>query len=259
MISQSLPKELLDFLRVLEFWDHILIGLAKTMWLYVWALLFGFFLGLLLALLRQYGGRILSRIATGYVEIVRGTPLLVQLLFIYFLPFSINSFLEAQGLPFIPIGRWSFYVTSELFGRTMTMVFLDHITLMGILTLGLNSAAYQAEYFRGAVMSIGTEQLEAAQSIGMSRRSGILHIVLPQALRRVIPAWSNEAAYLPKYTVVVFYIGLTEIFAQAHYIISETFLTLSVYIVVALIFLVIISLISKSLDILYKRTAIPGL
>lgn len=259
MIFQVLPKEIVDFLRVLEFWDHILIGLAKTMWLYAWALLLGFFLGLLLSTLRQYGGRILSRIATGYVEIVRGTPLLVQLFFIYFLPFSINSFLEARGLPFIPIGRWSFYITSNLFGRTMTMVFLDHITLIGILTLTLNSAAYQAEYLRGAIMSIGSGQLEAAQSLGMSRRSGILHIVLPQALRRVIPAWSNEAAYLPKYTVIVFYIGLTEIFAQAHYIISETFLTLAVYILVALIFLVIISLISKALDILYKRTAIPGL
>ncbi len=259
MIFQVLPKEIVDFLRVLEFWDHILIGLAKTMWLYAWALLLGFFLGLLLSTLRQYGGRILSRIATGYVEIVRGTPLLVQLFFIYFLPFSINSFLEARGLPFIPIGRWSFYSTSNLFGRTITMVFLDHITLIGILTLTLNSAAYQAEYLRGAIMSIGSGQLEAAQSLGMSRRSGILHVILPQALRRVIPAWSNEAAYLPKYTVIVFYIGLTEIFAQAHYIISETFLTLAVYILVALIFLVIISLISKALDILYKRTAIPGL
>ena len=259
MILQQLPQELVDFLRVLEFWDNILIGLARTMWLYVWALLIGFFLGLLLALLRQYGGRILSRIATGYIEIVRGTPLLVQLFFIYFLPFSINTFLQAQGLPYIPIGRWSLYVTSNLFGRTVTMVFLDHITLIGILTLGLNSAAYQAEYFRGAVISIGSGQLEAAQSLGMSRRSGVLHIVLPQALRRVIPAWSNEAAYLPKYTVLVIYIGLSELFAQAHYIISETFLTLSVYILVALIFLVIITIISKALDILYKRTAIPGL
>ena len=259
MIIQSLPKELDELLRVLAFWDHILVGLGKTMWLYAWALLIGFFLGLLLALSRQYGGRIISRIATGYIEIVRGTPLLVQLFLLYFLPFSINSFLEAQGLPFIPIGRWSFYISTTMFGRTMTMVLLDHITLIAILTLGLNSAAYQAEYLRGAVMSVSTGQLEAAQSLGMSRRGGILHVVLPQALRRVIPAWSNEAAYLPKYTVLVFYIGVTEIFAQAHYIISETFLTLTVYIVVAVIFLILISLISKVLDLIYKRMAIPGL
>ena len=88
MIFQTLPKELDELFRVLEFWDHILVGLGKTMWLYVWALLIGFFLGLLLALSRQYGGRIISRIATGYVEIFRGTPLLAQLFLFYFLLLS---------------------------------------------------------------------------------------------------------------------------------------------------------------------------
>ncbi|MHA2408406.1 MAG: ABC transporter permease subunit, partial [Candidatus Ranarchaeia archaeon] len=149
MIFQAIPEELDELFRVLAFWDHLLLGLGKTMWLYAWALVIGFFLGLLLSILRQYGGRIISRIATGYVEIVRGTPLLAQLFFLYFLPFSLNSFLEAQGLPFIPIGRWSFYVRGNLFGRSMTMVLLDHQTLIGILVLGLNSAAYQAEYLRG--------------------------------------------------------------------------------------------------------------
>jgi len=259
VILQELPELVDDILRVLGFWDQLLIGLAKTMWLYMWALLIGFFLGLLLAILRQYGGRVLSRISTGYIELMRGTPLLAQLFLFYFLPYSINSLLRAEGLPYIPIGGWAFYTTTEIFGRSLTFVFIDHITLIGILTLGLNSAAYQAEYFRGSIMSVGTGQLEAAQSLGMSRRKGIFHVILPQALRRVIPAWSNEAAYLPKYTVVVFYIGVTELFAKAHHIISETFLTLAAYIVVAVIFLVIITLISKGLDIVHKRTAIPGL
>jgi len=259
VIFQELPEQLQDFLRVLEYWDHILVGLTKTLWLYVWALLIGFFLGLLFSILRQYGGRILSRIATGYIELMRGTPLLVQLFLFYFLPFSLNALLEAQGLPFIPIGRWRFYVSTTIFNRTLTVVLLDHATLIGILTLGLNSAAYQAEYFRGAITSIGTGQLEAAQSLGMSRRAGIFHVVLPQALRRVIPAWSNEAAYLPKYTLVVFYIGVSELFAKAHYIISEIFLTLATYTIIALIFLVLITIISKLLDFIYKRTAIPGL
>lgn len=259
MIFQELPEQLQDFLRVLEYWDHILVGLTKTLWLYVWALLIGFFLGLLFSILRQYGGRILSRIATGYIELMRGTPLLVQLFLFYFLPFSLNALLEAQGLPFIPIGRWRFYVSTTIFNRTLTVVLLDHATLIGILTLGLNSAAYQAEYFRGAITSVGTGQLEAAQSLGMSRRAGIFHVVLPQALRRVIPAWSNEAAYLPKYTLVVVYIGVSELFAKSHYIISEIFLTLATYTIIALIFLVLITIISKLLDFIYKRTAIPGL
>ena len=259
MIFQALPEQIEDFLRVLEFWDHILVGLTKTMWLYMWALIIGFFLGLLLAGLRQYGGKIFSRIATGYIELMRGTPLLIQLFLFYFLPYSIIAILEAEGLPYIPIARWRFYVSTQIFDRDITIVLLDHPTLIGILTLGLNSAAYQAEYFRGAITSIGTGQLEAAQSLGMSRRAGIFHVILPQALRRVIPAWSNEAAYLPKYTVVVFYIGVTELFAKAHHIISEVFLTLATYTLIALIFLVIITIISKLLDSVHKRTAIPGL
>ncbi len=219
----------------------------------------GFFLGLLLSIIRQYGGWVISRIATGYIELVRGTPLLAQLFLIYFLPFSINAILEAQGLPFIPIGRWSFHISSEILGRRITIVLLDQQTLVGIITLGLNSAAYQAEYFRGAMSSVGTRQLLAAQSLGMSRLAGIRHIVLPQALRRVIPAWSNEASYLPKYTVVVFYIGVVELFAQAHYIVTQLFLTLITYSLIALIFLSLITIISKALDSIHKRTSIPGL
>jgi polar amino acid transport system permease protein len=133
---------------------------------------------------------------------------------------------------------------------------------VGIITLSLNSAAYQAEYFRGAILSVGTGQLLAAQSMGMSRLSGIYHVVLPQALRRVIPAWSNEAAYLPKYTVVVYFIGVKELFREAYYIMTHPYTTtdpLAVFIVIAIIFLVMISLISKGLDVLHKRTGIPGL
>jgi len=108
-------------------------------------------------------------------------------------------------------------------------------------------------------MSVGTGQLMAAQSLGMSRLAGIRHIVSPQALRRVIPAWSNEAAYLPKYTIVVYFIGVEELFAQAHYIVAFSFLPLATYILIAFIFLVTISIISKGLDLVHKRTMIPGL
>ncbi|NVM36966.1 MAG: amino acid ABC transporter permease [Candidatus Lokiarchaeota archaeon] len=259
MIYQALPQPIEEFLNVLEYWDQLLAGFLITMWLYVLALIMGFFLGLLLATLRQYGGKILSRVATGYIEIIRGTPLLAQLLLIYFLPYSINTFLEARNLPYIPIGGWSFQVSFAILDKDITIILLNQRTFASILTLGLNSAAYQAEYLRGAMSSVGTGQLLAAQSLGMSKVAGIRHIVLPQALRRVIPAWSNEAAYLPKYTVVVYLIGVAELFAKAHYIVTQLFLTLTTYIVVALIFLVTITLISKGLDILHKRTAIPGL
>jgi polar amino acid transport system permease protein len=208
--------------------------------------LIGFILGLFLALLRQYGGRILSRVAAGYIEFIRGTPLIAQLFFIFY------------GLN-IPIGQWSILTEFRIINKDITFIFLSHRVLFGIIALSLNSAAYQAEYLRGSMMSVGSEQLLAAQSLGMSRIEGIRHIVLPQALRRVIPSWSNEAAYLPKYTVVVSLVGATELFAQAKSIVSVTAISLLTYVIVAIIFLVTIAIISKGLDFLHKRTGIPGL
>ncbi len=249
MILQGRSNPIGELLIVLEYWDHIFSGYLLTMWLYGWALLMGFFLGLIFANLRQYGGWFLSRIATGYIEFIRGTPLLAQLFFIYFLPSTLN----------IPVGDWKIETSFTFLNKDITIILLNYRTLAGLLALGLNSAAYQAEYFRGAIMSVGTEQLMAAQSLGMSRIAGIRHIVLPQALRRVIPAWSNEAAYLPKYTVVVYFIGVKDLFSQAHLTVAFTFISLTTYVLIAIIFLVTITIISKVLDIIHKRTMIPGL
>ena len=246
MIFQTSSNPIEDFLTILNSWDQIFSGFVMTMWLYAWALLIGFVIGLMLAILRQYGGRIISPIATGYIEIVRGTPMLVQLWFIYSLLLN-------------PLGRGIWYNSFVFFGRDITLVFLNARIIICILTLSLNSSAYQAEYIRGAILSVSTGQLTAAQSLGMSKIAGIRHIVLPQALRRVIPSWSNEAAYLPKYTVIVSIIGVADIFNQAKNIGFQTLLYLPIYTFVAIIFLITITLISKALDILHKRTAIPGL
>lgn len=246
MIFQEQTNPIEEIFTVLGYWDRIFSGFLATLWLYGWALMIGFFLGLLLALLRQYGGRILSRVSSGYIEFIRGTPLIAQLFFIFY------------GLN-IPIGNWYFLTRFRVINRDVTFIFLSHRVLFGIITLSLNSAAYQAEYLRGSMMSVGTGQLMAAQSLGMSRLAGIRHIVLPQALRRVIPAWSNEAAYLPKYTVVVSLIGATELFAQAKTIVAVTAISLTTYIIIAIIFLITIAFVSKGLDILHKRTGIPGL
>jgi polar amino acid transport system permease protein len=244
MILQYNPIQ--EILRVLGYWDRLLAGFLTTMWLYGWALMIGFFLGLFLALLRQYGGAVFSRVATGYVEFIRGTPLIAQLFFLFY------------GLN-IPVGNWAIIGRFTLFDKEINFVFLSHRILFGIISLSLNSAAYQAEYLRGSLISVSSGQLMAARSLGMSRMAGIRHIVLPQALRRVIPSWSNEAAYLPKYTVVISLIGATELFGQAGTIVSATAISLITYIIVAIIFLVTIAIISKGLDYIHKRTGIPGL
>ena len=238
-----------DFSFLTDYGDHIIAGFSMTMYLYITALVIGFGLGLGLALARQYGGGIVSRVATGYIELIRSTPLLVQLFLLFMVPFAISNSFEAAGFGII-YSDW----TIQLGGATI----LNHTILMCILALGLNSAAYQAEYFRGAIGSIGTGQIMASQAIGMSRQDGIRHVILPQSLRRVIPAWSNEAAYLPQYTVVAYYLGVEELFAKAHLIVDRTLQALLVYIVIALIFLTFIMIFSKGLDVLYKRTKIPG-
>lgn len=235
-----------DYCIVARYWDRLVSGFLTTMWLYGWALMFGFFLGLFLSLLRQYGGSIFSRVATGYIEIIRGTPLIAQLFFLYY------------GLN-LPLGNLKIVTQFTIFGGEITFVFINSRILFGIITLSLNSAAYQAEYLRGAMMSVSTGKLMAAQSLGMSKLAGIHHIILPQALRRVIPAWSNEAAYLPKYTVVVSLIGAAELFGQARTIVSQQYISIFTYIIVAIIFLVTIAIITRGLDILHKQTGIPGL
>ena len=249
MIIQASPSPLENLLIVLGYWDKFLSGFIVTLWLYGWAILIGFFLGLFLAIIRQYGGWFFSRLSTAYIEFMRGTPLLMQIFLIYYVPLALS----------FPVGRWSYQVNFILAGRSITIVLLNQQILAGIITLGLNSSAYQAEYFRGSFMSIGSGQMMAAQSLGMSRISGIRNIILPQALRRVIPAWSNEAAYLPKYTVIVYFIGVAEVFFQVHSIVSDAAISLTTYIVVAIMFLILISLISKLLEFVHHKTSIPGL
>jgi polar amino acid transport system permease protein len=122
-----------------------------------------------------------------------------------------------------------------------------------IVALGINSGAYQAEYFRGALESIGHGQMEAAVSLGMSRRQALVRIILPQALRLALPSWSNEAAYLPKYSSVAFLVTVPELMARAKVVIAENLRPLEVYLVVGAIYVVAIASLSKILDMVYER------
>ena len=237
MIFQANPIE--QLVAVLGYWDRLFSGFLLTMWMYIWALILGWWF------IPPF-----DKISTVYIEIFRGTPLIAQLFFFFYLPNALNI------SPDIVVLNTSF----NLFNREINLKLLDYPIFIGILALSLNSGAYQAEYLRGSLISVGTGQLEAAKSIGMSRLLSIRHIVLPQALRRVIPSWSNEAAYLPKYTVLVYFIGgVEELFSQADFIQHRTFFPLTTYIIVAIMFIIIITLISKLLDVIHKRTGIPGL
>ena len=202
-------------------------GTAITLEVTLISLAIGFCIGMPMALARVYGGRALQPFCTAYLTLFRGTPLLVQLFVVYY------------GLPEIGIS----------FSR-MGAAFL---------TLGCNSAAYQCEYFRGAILSVSKGQMKAARGIGMSRLDGIRYIVMPQALRLVIPAWSNEFIAMIKYTAVIFLIAVPDLMGRAKILSSQNFAPIQTYILVALIYLVLVGIMSIILHFVQKKLAVPGL
>ncbi|NLC62903.1 MAG: amino acid ABC transporter permease, partial [Thermoanaerobacterales bacterium] len=201
-------------------------GLVVSLKLSAGALSLGLLIGLPMSLARTYGKGFIKWLATAYIEIVRGTPMIVQLFIVYF------------GLPDIGI-------------------LIDRFPA-ALIALGINSSAYQAEYFRGAILSINTGQMMAAEALGMTRRQAIANIILPQALRLVLPPWSNELIYMVKYTSVAFLIAVPELMARGKMIISWSFKPLEVLFWVGVIYVIVLSVIAKIVDIIELRLSIPG-
>jgi len=226
-----------------------------SMGLYIFALFFGLGLGIILAIGRHYGGPVTSRISTAYIEFMRGTPLLAQILAVVFIPKVLNAWLVAQGMAPLDIS-WRI-LWPDIAGVPRTI--LTTQIVLCALTLGLNSGAYQAEFFRGSMSSISAGQTLAAQSIGMTKRQEIRYIALPQSLRRAIPAWSNEAVYLPKYTTVAYMVGVPELFSMAKLVVSRTFEALAVYALIAVVFLILITFITWLVNWFYEKVKIPGM
>ncbi len=240
---------------IIEYFPDLFSGFIMTMSLYFFALFFGLGLGIILAIGRHYGGPVISRISTAYIEFLRGTPLLAQILAIWAIPFALNAWLVSQGLtPFDTSWRITF---PDIVGVPRTI--LNTEILLCAITLGLNSGAYQAEFFRGAMASLSVGQTLAAKSIGMTQRQEIRHVALPQSLRRAIPAWSNEAVYLPKYTTVAYFIGVPEFFGMMKLVVARTFEALAVYAIGAMVFLILITAITFLINKIHERTKIPGL
>ena len=191
------------------------------------SIVFGLLLGVTLALGKVYGNKIISGICIGYIEIIRGTPLLVQLFILYF------------GLPSV--------------GVSLSPI---NAALLG---LSLNSGAYQAEYLRGSIQSIESGQMVAARSLGMNKIQSIKNIILPQALRISIPAWSNELIYLLKYTSIAYIIQVEELTAEGKFIAATTFRYLEIFAMIAIIYLLLTIVFTEIIDKVDKKFSIPGI
>jgi polar amino acid transport system permease protein len=162
-----------------------------------------------------------------YVWFFRGVPLLVLLFLFYF------GLCTALGLNFSAF-------------------------TVAIVVLGLISAAYQSQIFRGAILSLPEGQLRAARALGMSDFQAISAIVLPQALRLSIPGWSNEYSIILKDSAVTYALGVAEIMARAHFVATRTYQQLPLYLTAGIIFLVLTWIGTRALRELEERVRIPG-
>ena len=219
---------MLDLGFLAEWWPFILQGFIVTLEMTAIGLGGGFVLGSLLALGDVYGGKLTRIIVNTYVEFFRGSPLIIQLLLFYY------------GIPALIGYHWDAFTA-------------------GAITLVLNSSAYQKGYLKGAIEAVPKDQIIAAKSLGLTTRQTLFHIVLPQAYRIVIPAWTNEFVSLGKSTSALLIIGVRELTSVAKTISALTFRPLEVYTITALIYFTWIYLSLKATEIIYNKIRIPGL
>lgn len=204
---QTIREKYLDFGLVIQEWDVIAQAVFVTLVLALLAEALGIVLGLALSLLKISRSRFLSFPAQIYIDLFRGTPLLMQIIFIYF--------------------------ATPLIGLRFESLFYA-----GLTALTLNGAAYVAEIFRSGIQSIDKGQMEAGRASGLSYPQTMRYIIVPQAFRRVIPPLTNEFVMLIKDTSIVSVIGLTELLRAARELQSAT-ANATPLVVAALIYLAI--------------------
>jgi polar amino acid transport system permease protein len=206
---------------------QLLDGLGVTLGLTAFGIILGTSTGILLATGRSYGPRPLAYLILIYEKVFRGIPLLVLFFLIFF------------GLPQIGISFDAF--TSAVIG------------------LGLRSAAYQAQIYRGSINSIPIGQINAAYSLGMSKLKAIRYVILPQMLRLSIPGWSNEFTILLKDTSLAFGIGVIELMRQGRYIqVRDPSLVLAVFLLIAAIYFILVFTANKILRVVEKKYQMAG-
>lgn len=204
-----------------EYRNLFLSGLKYTLLLALIGVFCGFVLGIIVSLLRMSKWSVLRFIATAWVEFLRGTPMLVQL-------FLIHYGLVELGLEFSAIQS-------------------------GAITLTINSSAYLAEIFRAGIQGVDRGQMEAARSLGMRQGMTMRYIVLPQALKNVLPAIGNEFITIIKESSIVSMIGVADLLFQARNITAITYEGLTPLIIISIMYFILTFTLSKLLGILERR------
>lgn len=212
----------MDFSFLQKYYGFFVDGTVVTLLLSFFGVACGVLLGVVFALMKLSKNKLLKGFSAAYIEIIRGTPLLVQLYIVYY------------GLP-----------------RLINMDFED-ITL-GIVAISLNSAAYVAEIIRAGILSIDKGQMEAARSLGMSHRTAMATIIIPQAFKNILPALGNEFIVLVKESAIVSVIGIHDLMYNTDTVRGNTYKPFAPLVVAAGIYFVITFTLSKLLGILERR------
>ncbi len=208
-------------------YNEVLTGLQNTLIIAVSGLLIGIVIGTIIAAVRvlpkyKLAVRILDGICSLYVGLFRGTPMVAQLLVFY-------------------------YVMLPLLGVKMTSV------EVAIYVFGLNSGAYISEMMRGGILSVDKGQMEGGRSVGLSYGAAMMKIVIPQAIKNILPTLGNEFIALVKETSVVSFIGATDIYVAFNYIGSNSYEFMVPYLVMALLYIVIVCIISFGIKLMERR------
>lgn len=201
-------------------WKLFLSGLEATLLISLFAVILGLLIGLLAALGKLSKHKILNWLSALYIDIIRGTPTIVQIAIIYFIIFAS-----------VPIDK----------------------RLVGVIAFGINSGAYVAEIIRGGILSISKGQSEAGRSLGLTHAQTMIHIVLPQAIKNILPALGNEFIVLVKETAVVGYISKIDLMAAAMTVQSRTYSYIGPLLSVAVMYYIIIKILTLFLNLLEKK------
>ena len=220
------------FEKALEYWQLFLQGVVCTISLSALTVLFGFILALVIATCRMGRSRILRAISTAYVELFRATPMVVQVFLIYYVVFD--------GVKVLP--------GLKLFGFIRFDRFFP-----AVVALALNSGAYLSEIIRSGIQSIDGGQTEAARSLGLSSWKTMRFIVLPQAIKNILPALANEVVTMVKESSICSVIGMMELMWGAKTVATTTYVTLGPYVFAAVIYFCINFPASKAIEAVERR------
>ena len=209
-------------IQILSNYGNLLLrAMGQTLLLALCGLLFGTLLGMIFGILSVVKNKVCNVIATIFVDVVRGVPMIVLAMFVFF------------GVP---------YCLNTMMGFNVTLTALQ----AGTICLALNCGAYMAEIIRAGIQSVDKGQMEAARSLGLPYWRAMQRVVLPQAIRTMVPSIINQFIITLKDTSILSVIGFPELVNTAKNVVANTFKSFQVWTIVGIMYLIIILILSKA-------------